>query len=82
MPDTLILASKEKAAAIALENELSDIFDLIKITHRLACHFDSKDPVSTYGDDETALVAAIMFLREKTAKFETLYYGANEGKSS
>lgn len=69
--------SREKSAAIALENALSDIFDLIKITHQISINSDNE--MSPYnGDEIAALRASVSFLREKLGVFETLYYGADE----
>lgn len=73
-------ARQKKMSAIVLENELSDIFDLIKITHQIAVNKDNE--MSPYDDDpDRALFASVSFLREKTAAFEALYYGPSEGKS-
>jgi len=35
-------ARQKKMSAIVLENELSDIFDLIKITHQIAVNKDNE----------------------------------------
>lgn len=78
--DELKRLSQKRAAAIELENALTDIFDHIKITHHLALNFDSQSPISIYGDDEEALISSVHLLREAMAAFQNLYYGSDEVK--
>jgi len=71
--DELKRLSEDKADAIELENALTDIFDLIKITHQVAMH--GEDATKFDGDYLTSLLSSVSFLREKTDNFEKLYMG-------
>lgn len=67
------LRTRRRAARV-IEEEILEIFDLVKITHQLMIHSDSE--TSPYAfDAERALIASICALRDKTAKFEACFYG-------
>ena len=79
MPELRKTAYQKKLSANILENELSDIFDLIKITHQLALNQTYDVAHSPYEKDtDTALFASVSFLREKTANFEEKFYGQGQ----